>query len=105
MVLFSTWSLFKDSGIAILDGVPSSINPDEIKKHLLDVKGVENIHHVHIWGMSTNENGITAHVVVDNLQHLPQIKASLKEELEEHNIKHSTLEFELFSEQCNEIER
>ena len=105
MVLFSTWSLFKDSAIAILDGVPSSINPDEIKEHLLEVKGVEHIHHVHIWGMSTNENAITAHVVVDNLQNLPEIKANLKEELEEHNIKHSTLEFELSSENCNETEK
>lgn len=105
VVLFSTWRLFKDSAIAILDGVPSNVNPEEIKEHLLEVKGVENIHHVHIWGMSTNENAITAHVVVDNLQNLPQIKVSLKEELEEHNIKHSTLEFELFSEQCNEFEK
>lgn len=102
VVLFSTWSLFKDSAIAILDGVPSSVNPEEIKEHLLEVKGVKNIHHIHIWGLSTNENAITAHVIVDNLQNLPQIKSKLKEELEEHNIKHSTLEFESSDENCTE---
>ena len=105
VVLVSTWGLFKDSAIAILDGVPNSVNPDEIKEHLLEVNGVKNIHHVHIWGMSTNENAITAHVTVENFQDLPKIKAELKEELEEHNIKHSTLEFELMSEQCNETEK
>ena len=105
VVLFSTWNLFKDSTIAILDGVPSSINSEEIKEHLLEVKGVENIHHIHIWGMSTNENALTAHVLIDNLQNFPEIKANLKEELEEHSIKHSTLEFELSSEHCNELQK
>jgi len=102
VVLFSTWNLFKDSAIAILDGVPNAIDPEEIKEHLLEVKGVKNIHHIHIWGISTNEIAITAQIVVDNLLHLPQIKTSLKEELEEHNIKHSTLEFELTEENCTE---
>ena len=102
VVLFSTWSLFKDSAIAILDGVPSAINPEEIKIHLLKIKGVKNIHHIHIWGISTNENALTAHIVVDNLENLPQIKTYLKEELKEHNIIHSTLEFELVQENCTE---
>jgi len=105
VVLLSTWRLFKDSVIAILDGVPSSVNPQEIKQHLLLVEGVENIHHLHIWGMSTNENAMTAHVVVDNLHNIPRIKSSLKNELEEHNLKHNTLEFELYSEGCNELEK
>lgn len=102
VVLIGTWSLFKDSLIAVLDGVPQSVNPNEIEEHLLQIEGVTDIHHVHIWGMSTNENAITAHIVVDNLQNLPITKASLKEELQEHNIKHSTLEFEIAEENCAE---
>lgn len=104
VVLLNTWSLFKDSAIAILDGVPRSINLEEIKELLLKVNGVKSVHHVHVWGMSTNDNAITAHVLIDNLQNLPKIKAILKE-LEEHNIKHSTLEFETIQENCNELEK
>ena len=102
VVLFSTWQLFKDSAIAIMDGVPTSVDSDEIKKHLLEVKGVINIHHLHIWGMSTNENALTAHVLIDDTSQLPEIKKALKTELDEHQIKHSTLEFELPEEKCNE---
>lgn len=102
VVLFSTWQLFKDSIIAIMDGVPASVNSDEIKKHLLKVSGVINIHHLHIWGMSTNENALTAHVLIDDTSRLPEIKKALKSELEEHQIKHSTLEFELKEEKCEE---
>jgi cobalt-zinc-cadmium efflux system protein len=102
VVLFSTWNLFKDSAIAIMDGVPASVDSDEIKKHLLEVKGVINIHHLHIWGMSTNENALTAHVLIADTNLLPEIKKALKLELEEHQIKHSTLEFELAAEKCEE---
>ena len=102
VVLFSTWRLFKDSAIAIMDGVPASVNSDEIKKHLMEVKGVINIHHLHIWGVSTNENALTAHILIDDTKRLPEIKRALKSELEEHQIKHSTLEFELSEEKCDE---
>lgn len=103
VVLLSTWRLFKDSAIAILDGVPASVNTDEIKAHLLGVKGVKDIHHLHIWGMSTNENAMTGHIIIDDMSLLVDIKKHLKEELAEHNIKHSTLEFELASENCIEL--
>ena len=102
VVLFSTWGLFKDSAIAILDGVPASVDSKEIIEHLLEVKGVLNIHHLHIWGISTNENALTAHIQIEDVNQLPRIKKALKEELEEHNIKHSTLEFELLEENCTE---
>jgi cobalt-zinc-cadmium efflux system protein len=102
VVLFSTWRLFKDSAIAILDGVPASVNTDEIKQHLLEVKGIKDVHHLHIWGISTNENAMTAHIVINNTNQLVEIKKKLKEELDEHNIKHRTLEFELVSENCLE---
>jgi cobalt-zinc-cadmium efflux system protein len=104
VVLFSTWRLFKDSAIAIMDGVPAAVDSDEIKKHLLEVKGVIDIHHLHIWGMSTNENALTAHVLIDDLARLSEIKKALKAELEEHGIKHSTLEFELAEEKCEETD-
>ncbi len=103
VVLVSTWRLFKDSAIAIMDGVPASVNSDEIKRHLLQVKGVVNIHHLHIWGMSTNENALTAHVQIEDINQLPEIKRELKNELEEHHIKHSTLEFETMIEKCTEL--
>lgn len=102
VVLFSTWNLFKDSAIAILDGVPASVNTDEIKEHLLAVEGVKDIHHLHIWGISTNENALTAHIQIEDVTQIPTIKKILKEELEEHNVKHSTLEFELTEENCTE---
>ncbi|MBD3750408.1 MAG: cation transporter [Sphingobacteriales bacterium] len=102
VVLFSTWQLFKDSIIAILDGTPTSIDKNEILHHLQKVEGVKDIHHLHIWGMSTSENALTCHILVDKIENITTIKKYIKEELEEHNITHSTLEFEVIEENCNE---
>jgi len=103
VILFSTWNLFKDSVIGVLDGIPSNIDKQEIINHILEVKGVVDIHHMHIWGMSTNENALTCHVLVDKLEKISAIKQNIKEELKTHNIKHSTLEFETAEEDCKDI--
>ena len=102
VVLYSTWQLFKDSFIAILDGTPASVDTDEIVHHLQKVEGVIDIHHLHIWGISTSENALTAHIIIDNPENIPLVKNAIKEELKAHNIAHSTLEFELIEENCNE---
>ena len=103
VILFSTWNLFKESFIGVLDGIPSNIDKQKIINHILKVKGVEDIHHMHIWGMSTNENALTCHVLVDKIENIATIKHHIKEELEEHNIKHSTLEFETAEEACEDV--
>lgn len=104
VVLFSTWRLFKDSLVAILDGVPANLSKDEIVDHLKEISGVVGIHHLHIWAMSTSENALTAHVVLNDFDKLPTIKSQLKEELKSHQIAHGTLEFELISENCKETD-
>ncbi|AMC11089.1 hypothetical protein Lupro_07440 [Lutibacter profundi] len=103
VILFSTWNLFKDSIIGVLDGIPSNIDKQEIINHILKVKGVIDIHHMHIWGMSTNENALTCHILIGNMENIASIKQKIKEELEAHNIKHSTLEFETAAEECEDI--
>jgi len=102
VILLSTWSLFKDSIIGILDGVPSSINKEEIENHLKEMEGVLDVHHTHIWGMSTSENALTTHIKVTNLAEIPNLKKQIKKELSEHHITHSTLEFEAKDEPCCE---
>lgn len=102
VILLSTWRLFKDSIVAIMDGVPADIDTKEITSHLQEIDGVLAIHHTHIWSMSTSENALTSHIVVQNFKEIPSIKKRIKEELAEHHIAHSTLEFEIKEEHCKE---
>ena len=63
---------------------------------------VEEVHHLHIWALSTTDNALTAHVVIDRLEHMETVKSQLKQELCEHGIAHSTLEFETPDSHCHE---
>ncbi len=93
-ILFSSWGLLRDSMTLTLDGVPRGIDPKKVKQTMLDQKGVIGVHHLHIWALSTTENALTAHVVVDDLAEEKEIKHAVKDALTGVGIQHATLELE-----------
>ena len=95
VILISTWGLLKDSFKMTIDAVPAGIELNDIKKLIAGMPHVKQVYHVHVWSISTTENALTAHVVVD--EQLPfdqklQIIEKIKHELQHHNIHHSTIE-------------
>ena len=100
VILFSTWGLLKESVRLAMDGVPEGIQVDVIREHLQEDPNVKAIHHLHIWPISTTENALTAHVVLNDLQQLDVTGVRLHEELAEHGISHATLEFESPAAHC-----
>ena len=83
-----------------LEKTPNGVSLNEIKEHLLSIDGVVDIHHLHIWSMDGYKNGATLHVVTDG--DISIIKKSVKDELSEHGITHSTVECELPDEDCHD---
>ncbi len=100
VILISTWNLLHDSIRLSLDGVPVGIDSTEIKKIISVTPEVKSIHHLHIWAISTTENALTAHIVVDNLNDMEKLKHQIKDELLEAGISHATLEFETGKQCC-----
>ena len=80
---------------------PHDVNIDELKKHLLSVKGVDDVHHVHVWSMDGYNNYATMHIVTKD-KDIKRIKDDIREELSEHNICHAILETE--TEVCDDTE-
>lgn len=105
IILFSTWNLLSQSLRLTLDGVPLGINLGEISNKISSISGVKNVHHVHLWAISTTENAITAHIVTDLAQDkIPELKSEIKDMLFHNNIPHATLEFENLDEKCEDID-
>ena len=94
IIIVSTWGLLHDSLRLSLDGVPVGIDAQKIQQLIMEQPGVENCHHLHIWALSTTETALTAHIVIDNITQLEEVKQHIKEALEEAGIHHATLEFE-----------
>jgi cobalt-zinc-cadmium efflux system protein len=63
VILVGTWGLLRESANLALHAVPSHIDARDVQEHLSRVSGVEAVHDLHIWGMSTTETALTAHLV------------------------------------------
>lgn len=64
VVIFGTWSLFRQSLHLLFDGVPENISLPEVREVLTGIAGVASVHDLHVWAMSTSEPALTAHLVV-----------------------------------------
>lgn len=64
IVLWGTWGLLRDSLSLIMDAVPHYIDYPGVKKYLAQYPGVATVHDLHIWGLSTREVALTAHLVM-----------------------------------------
>ena len=103
VILVSTAKLLWESVRLSVDAVPEGIHPEEILQKMKSVENVTNVHHLHIWPVSTTETALTAHVVVTEEARFAEVTASLKSLLAEEGIRHSTLELEPPSVSCPDI--
>lgn len=97
VILVSTWGLLRDSFRLAVDAVPAGISLKEVTDVIRGVNQVENVHHVHIWALSTTENALTAHIAVAeslSFEEKLAVVRRVKHELLHHNIQHSTIELE-----------
>ncbi|MBV9995597.1 MAG: cation transporter [Caulobacteraceae bacterium] len=63
VIVWGTWSLIRESLSLALQGVPAGIDQVAVEAFLRQVAGVTDVHDLHIWGMSTTETALTAHLV------------------------------------------
>ena len=83
-----------------LEKAPNNISPDQLCEHLLKLKGIEDVHHVHLWSMDGFHNYATLHVVTKDES--TKIKKLIRDELTKHCISHSTIELENPGEHCHD---
>ena len=83
-----------------LEKTPAGVDPEEITHHLVQIPGVESIHHLHIWSMDGYRHSATLHAVVT--EEYGPVKQAIKEELSEHGITHVTVELESRYEHCED---
>ena len=84
-----------------LEKTPSNVDIDKLETELLKIKGIDDIHHIHVWSIDGYNNYATMHIVSTS-KDMKRIKEEIREELEEYNICHSILETE--TEPCDDIE-
>lgn len=94
VILISTWGLLRESLDLAMDAVPVSVSQREVQAYLTTLPGVQEVHDLHIWGLSTTETALTAHLVCNDEQaryRLHDLTAQLHDRF---GIGHSTLQIE-----------
>jgi cobalt-zinc-cadmium efflux system protein len=94
VILWGTWQLFSDSISLALDAVPKNIDVEKVRSFIESKNGVENLHDLHIWAMSTTQNALTAHLVMPNGNDDDFITLLQNELKKKFNIVHTTFQIE-----------
>lgn len=94
LIVVTTWSLLRESLDLAMDAVPDAVSHDEVEAYLASLPGVTEVHDLHIWGLSTTETALTAHLVCaqDGEKHqLHDLTHALRDRF---GIGHATLQIE-----------
>jgi cobalt-zinc-cadmium efflux system protein len=96
IIFAGTWGLLRESLYMAIDAVPENINPEEVARFLSSLPTVRDVHHLHIWGLSTSDIALTAHMILSRPDEGDALLAHLHDELHHRfGISHATIQFEL----------
>jgi cobalt-zinc-cadmium efflux system protein len=96
-ILYNVAKNLREAISILLQGVPKHINLEAVKQDIKAIKGVLEMHDIHVWSLEGETDVFSAHVVVDDetLEKRPlQTKQTIKDTLKRHHIEHSTIELE-----------
>lgn len=93
-VLPRTWKLLKESFHVLLEGVPAGVDLQKVESELAAVAGVKDVHDLHIWSVTTGENSLTAHLLVNPGADEALILARAHEIAATFGIAHATVQVE-----------
>jgi cobalt-zinc-cadmium efflux system protein len=94
VILFGTWGLLRESLDLSLDAVPEQIEQSDVEAWLAGLPGVTEVHDLHIWGLSTTETALTAHLVCAGEEEDRRLHEVTTELRRRFGIGHATLQIE-----------
>lgn len=95
LILGGAWQLLKESTEILLEAAPPHVPMNEVRSRLLAVEGVQDVHDIHVWTVTSGVVAMSGHVVVPELTSHPGALKRLLTELEGLGIQHSTLQLEV----------
>ncbi len=87
------WALLRGALHVLLEGTPEGIDPHAVELTLMSVEGVQRVHDLHIWSVTTGVPLLSAHIELDAIDRWAVILKSIREALlRDHHIDHVTLQ-------------
>jgi cobalt-zinc-cadmium efflux system protein len=93
LILRSTFGVLRESTLVLLDSVPEQVDYEGVGRSLAALPGVRSVHDLHIWSMVPGQGAVSAHLLVDQMEHWPSILTQARKMLlQSHGIGHVTLQ-------------
>ena len=104
LILFSSWSLVKESLSVLMQAVPKGIRLDDVRETIESVEGVSKVHDLHVWAVTSDIYTLSAHAVVENGGDFHQVLNGIEDTLKARfNIEHTTIQLETESREDKEF--
>lgn len=102
-ILPRTWSLLKDAVGVLLEGTPSDVNITNLRESLSNIAGVEEIHDLHVWSLTSGVNALSVHAAISDGSEADDVLERIRECCnQEFKISHVTAQMERVGFACNE---
>lgn len=95
LIVFSAWKLVRESAEILLEAVPPHIDMDAVLTELRSVEGLDEVHDVHVWTLTSGFVALSAHGVIDDPAQHTRILDDVRERMAEHGIAHVTFQIEM----------
>lgn len=96
VIAWSSWGLLRDSTNLALHAVPANIDHEKVRAYLAGLPGVKEVHDLHIWGMSTTEAALSAHLIILGAHPGDDFLTNLNQVLRhDYGIGHATVQIEI----------
>jgi len=96
LILFSTINLLREALHVLMEGVPLNLRLEEVGQAMAQINGVQSVHDLHIWNLSSGQVALSAHIELDSLALWQNILTDLRKKLhDQYDIEHVTLQPEV----------
>lgn len=94
LILSGAWRLVRESTDILLEGVPAHVSMAEVQRRMLAVEGVETVHDLHVWTVTSGMVAMSGHAVVPLLENHPGALERIRHEMSHLGIGHVTIQLE-----------
>jgi cobalt-zinc-cadmium efflux system protein len=95
LIVWSSWNLIRESTNVLLEGTPAHINLRAVEEAILKTEGVEDVHDLHIWTITSGREALSAHVIHLNNVSPPELLSELRNKLHTlFGVDHLTIQME-----------
>jgi len=95
LILFSAWHLVREAADVLLESAPSHVDMQAILDDLGNIGGLEEVHDVHVWTLTSGFIALSAHGVIDDVTQHNRILDEVRERMRARGIEHVTFQIEL----------